>query len=233
VLLYKLTTGILPYTVEQISSFIAGDSYNLFPKFPRELNPEIPAGLEKLILKLLEKYPEDRFENNQAIISFINNIQMKQYPFSRKWSIVNNIKFSDYIIREDYSHQLLEYIPIIEEGNGKLIILIAGRGLGKTGILQLFRYHLLTDEYFIFDYECSKTNKDPFFALIKEFISYIKNNEKLKKDITRISSKLKEYLYESEEVATQKTQSEEELSNDYQTASNLIKHLRGQYTYPG
>jgi len=225
VLLYKLTTGILPYTVEQISSFIAGDSYNLFPKFPRELNPEIPAGLEKLILKLLEKYPEDRFENNQAIISFINNIQMKQYPFSRKWSIVNNIKFSDYIIREDYSHQLLEYIPIIEEGNGKLIILIAGRGLGKTGILQLFRYHLLTDEYFIFDYECSKTNKDPFFALIKEFISYIKNNEKLKKDITRISSKLKEYLYESEEVATQKTQSEEELSNDYQTASNFIKHL--------
>ncbi|MFC1888027.1 tetratricopeptide repeat protein, partial [Candidatus Cloacimonadota bacterium] len=225
VLLYKITTGILPYTIEQISSFITGDSYNLFPKFPRELNPEIPDGLEKLILRLLEKYPEDRFKDSQAIISYINNIQMKQYPFSLKWSIVNNIKFSDYIIREDYSHQLLEYIPIIQQGNGKLVVLIGGKGLGKTGILQLFRYHLLTDEFFIFDYECSYTHKDPFFALMKEFITYIKNNDKLKEDITSISSKLKEYLYKSEEDATDKVQSKEELNQDFITASNFISHL--------
>jgi len=225
VLLYKVTTGMLPYTIEQISSFIAGDSYNLFPKFPRELNPEIPDGLEKLILKLLEKYPEDRFENNQAIISYINKIQMKQYPFSRKWSIVNNIKFSDYIVREDYSHQLMEYLPIIKQGNGKLVVMIAGKGLGKTGVLQLFRYHILTDNYFIFDYECSYSNKDPFFALIKEFTSSIKNNKKLKKDINKISSKLKEYLYDSEEMATNKVQSKEELFRDFATASNFMKHL--------
>jgi signal transduction histidine kinase/serine/threonine protein kinase len=225
VLLYKLTTGILPYTIEQISSFITGDSYNLFPKFPREFNQDIPDGLEKLILKLLEKYPEDRFENNQEIISYINNIQMKQYPFSLKWSIVNNIKFSDYIIREDYSHQLLEYVPIIEQGNGKLVVVIGGKGLGKTGILQLFRYHLLTDKFFIFDYECSYSNKDPFFALMKEFISYIKNNDKLKQDINNISPKLREYLYKSEKTATEKIQSEEELNQDFVTASNFIRHL--------
>jgi signal transduction histidine kinase/tetratricopeptide (TPR) repeat protein/tRNA A-37 threonylcarbamoyl transferase component Bud32 len=225
VLLYKITTGILPYTIEQISSFITGDSYNLFPKFPRELNPEIPDGLEKLILKLLEKYPEDRFKDSQEIISYINKIQMKQYPFSLKWSIVNNIKFSDYIIREDYSHNLLEYIPIIKECNGKLVVVIGGKGLGKTGILQLFRYHLLTDEFFIFDYECSYSHKDPFFALMKEFITYIRNNDKLKKDITNISSKLKEYLYKSEEVATEKVQSKEELNQDFITAANFITHL--------
>ncbi len=131
VLLYKITTGILPYTIEQISSFITGDSYNLFPKFPRELNPDIPDGLEKLILKLLEKYPEDRFEDSREIISYINKIQIKQYPFSLKWSIVHNIKFSDYIVREDYSHQLLEYVPIIKGGNGKLVVIIGGKGLGK------------------------------------------------------------------------------------------------------
>ena len=80
---------------------------------------------------LLEKNPEDRFLNIENIISYINQIQFKKYPFSRKQSIVNNIKFSDYIVREDYSHQLLDYIPIISEGNGKLITLIAGRGAGK------------------------------------------------------------------------------------------------------
>ena len=169
VILYKITTGTLPYTIEQISDFMVGRQINLFPKFPRELNEEIPSGLEKLILKLLEKNPEDRFLNIENIIFYINQIQFKKYPFSRKQSIVNNIKFSDYIVREDYSHQLLDYIPIISEGNGKLITLIAGRGAGKNNVLSLFRYHLLTDEYYVFNYECSSTHKDPFFALIKEF----------------------------------------------------------------
>ena len=225
VILYKITTGILPYTVEQISGFIAGDSYNLFPKFPRELNPDIPEELEKLTLKLLEKTPEDRFENNESIISYINQIQIKQYPFSQKWSIVNNIRFSDYIVREDYSHQLLEYVPLVEQGNGKIIVLNAGTGLGKSNILALFRYHLLTDKYFIFDYKCSLKQKDPFFALIKEFHQYIASSEKFKTDISKISKKLKEYLFGSEDAATVTAQDEEELSIDFQSASNFIFHL--------
>ncbi len=84
---------------------------------------------------------------------------------------------------------------------------------------------MLTDEFFTFDYECSYSHKDPFFALMKEFISYIKNNDKLKKDITHISSKLKDYLYKSEEDASKKTQSKKELNQDFLTASNFITHL--------
>ncbi len=225
VILYKITTGTLPYTIEQISDFMVGRQINLFPKFPRELNEEIPSGLEKLILKLLEKNPEDRFLNIENIISYINQIQFKKYPFSRKQSIVNNMKFSDYIVREDYSHQLLDYIPIISEDNGKLITLIAGRGAGKNNVLSLFRYHLLTDEYYIFNYECSSHQKDPFFALIKEFYSSVENNEKLASDLSMISDKLKKYIFGSEEMAAMMDESDEELILDFETAANFVFHL--------
>ena len=225
VMLYKIVTGSLPYTVEQITGFIEGKRYNLFPKFPRELNPNIPSNLEKLILKLLERNSNDRFENCESIISYINKIQMRQYPFSQKWSIVNNISFSDYIVREDYAHQLLEYVPLIEKGNGKVIVISAGKGLGKTNALALFRYHLLTDDFYIFDYECGPKHKDPFFALIKEFYFAVENNKKLAEDLSDISTKLRKYLFESEEAADIKTQNKEDLSLDFKSASAFLFHL--------
>lgn len=225
VVLYKIVTGILPYSVEQISNFIAGRKFNLLPKFPRELNPDVPIDLEKLIMKLLERIPEDRFINCEQIIASINRTNFKQFKFSDSWSLINNIKSSDYIVREDYSHQLLGYIPMIEEGNGKIIILNAGRGLGKTGAFQLFRYHLLENKYLVFDYKCGPKNKDPFFALIKEFYHYIENNENLKKDLVKISQKLKEYLNFSVETADKIVQNKEELNLDFKSASSFIFHL--------
>jgi signal transduction histidine kinase/serine/threonine protein kinase len=224
-ILYKLTTGSLPYTVEQISAIMAGDHYNIFPKFPRELNPDIPEGLERLILKLLEKDPESRYENVESIITQINAIQLTKFPFSRRWSIVNTIQFSDYIVREDYSQQLLDYVPIVENGNGKIISLSAGKGLGKNNVLTLFRYHLLTDRYFIFDYECSEKHVDPFFALIKEFTKAAVNNQHLASDLKHISKKLQEYLYESEETATQIVQDKRDLELDFQSAIGFVTHL--------
>ncbi|MCF7792469.1 MAG: protein kinase [Candidatus Cloacimonetes bacterium] len=224
-ILYKMTTGTLPYTVEQISAIMAGDQHNLFPKFPRELNPDIPEGLEQLILKLLEKDPQDRFQNVEGIISHVNAIQVKKYPYSRRLSIVNMIQFSDYIVRENYAHQLLDYVPIMERGNGKIISLSAGKGLGKNNVLTLFRYHLLTDKYYIFDYECSPERVDPFFALIKEFYNAVDRDSQLASDLANISNKFKEYLFESEERSIKIEQNKEQLELDFQSASKFIYHL--------
>jgi signal transduction histidine kinase/tetratricopeptide (TPR) repeat protein len=225
VILYKLTTGTLPYTVEQIKNFMAGDQINLFPKFPRELNPTIPDGLERLILKLLERNPEDRFSDIESIISFINQIQLIQYPFSLGLTAANNIRYSDYFVRDDYAHKLLDYIPIVEHRNGKLIVLSAGRGAGKTNILSLMRYHLLTDEYFLYDYQCSPTQRDPFFALIKEYFYNIEKNPLVEKYKASMSEKMRQYLFDSEEKAASHQQTVEELRKDFDTVKNFVFEL--------
>ncbi len=228
VILYKLTSGTLPYTSEQLSALVAGRKLNILPKFPREINPEISEQIEKLILRLIEKNSEDRFKSIENIITYINSIQSQNYSFSSKWSIINRIKFSDYFVRDDYSHKLLDYVPIISKGNGKIISLSAGKGLGKNNVLTLFKYHLLTNEQFIFDYRCDSKHKDPFFALIKEFSVAAKQNKERLESLENISSKMKEYLFDSEEKATKKVQNKKELELDFQSASNFIFNLSAE-----
>src|SRR5690554_2282752 len=225
VTLYRVTTGTLPYTLEQLSDMITGSRSSLFPKFPRDINPAIPAKLEKLILKLLEKNREDRFSDARSIIAYVNRIQTHQYLFSLKFSLVNSIQNNSYLLRENYTHDLLDYIPLVEKHNGKVVVMSGEEGLGKDNILTLFRYHLLTNHYHLFDYTCSPSLKDPFFALIKEYLSYLENNRKLSKQLVKISDKLKKFLYESEEQATNLKENRKELVKDFSFAKEFIEAL--------
>ena len=226
VILYRLCTGSFPYNIDQINALLTGNQRYFIPTFPSELNKNIPLPLEKFILKLLERNPENRFHSSEEIISYINRIHHKEYSFSASWSLINSLRFNSYIVREKYSHQLMDYVPAVEAKNGKIISLIGGDGLGKDNILSLFRYHLLSGEYFLFDYSCTKTDHEAFFALIKEYIQSLGDSE-LQKDkvLSQISEKFKRYLFESEKDAKNVSQSVEELQIDFEIVKSLLLEL--------
>jgi serine/threonine protein kinase/signal transduction histidine kinase/Tfp pilus assembly protein PilF len=225
VILYKLTTGTLPFSTEEITNYITGKGNSFFPKFPRELNDQIPEEIEKLILKLLDMYPRNRFSSAANIVRYINRIQLKKYSFSPLQSVIDSIRFSSYFVRSDYAHRLIDYIPNVEENNGKVVVMIGGKGIGKNNLLSLFRYHLLEEKYFIFDYQCSARQQDPFFALIKEFYSYLMENRKLSSDHNKMSLKFKKFMYESEDEANTIESTENELELDFISARDILFQL--------
>jgi len=226
VILYRITTGAFPYTMDQINALITGSHQYFIPVFPSELNPEIPLALEKFILKLLEKNPENRFHTSEEIIGYVNRIQSKQYPFSLTWSMVNSLRFNSYIVRGKISHQLLDYLPAVCTGNGKTISILGGDGLGKDNILSLFKYHLLNGEYFLYDYTCTKTHHEAFFALIKEYLESLAPEQIQKSEkIQKISGKFHEYLFKSEHEAKNISQSAEELKLDFEIVKDLLIEL--------
>jgi signal transduction histidine kinase/serine/threonine protein kinase len=229
VMLYKITTGSFPFSVDQINSLITGAQQYFIPKFPSELNSEVPKSLEKFILRLLEKDPNNRFQSGEEIISYINRIQNKQYPFSLEWSLVNKLKFNSYISRESYCHQVLDYLDSVEASNGKLVSIIGGDGLGKDSILSLFRYHLLNNKYYLFDYSCSRQDHEPFFALIKEFMQSMPQEELSKYyNLSNISEKFKKYLFESITEAKRVSQNQTELQSDFESVKSLLLNLSEQ-----
>jgi len=62
VVMYFLATGQPPFVYRQpIKVMVAHASEQ--PRSPRELNPDIPEALEEIILRCLEKQPEDRFQD--------------------------------------------------------------------------------------------------------------------------------------------------------------------------
>ena len=223
VVIYRLMTGSFPFSLDQINALRSGSQQYFIPIFPSELNPDIPLPLEKLCLRLLERNPENRFRSSEEVIDYINRTASKNYEFSISWSLVNSLQFNSYMVREDYAHQLLDHLPLVEGGNGKVISLVGGEGLGKDNILSLFRYHILSGSYFIFDYTCTRTDHDAFFALIKEYLqSQTEQDIKKNKELGKISDKFRKYLFNSEQEAKGISQSKEELQADFGFARDLL-----------
>ncbi|MDP8232664.1 MAG: tetratricopeptide repeat protein, partial [Candidatus Zophobacter franzmannii] len=209
-----------------ISSLISGKQLHFFPKPPRELNSAIPIELEKFLLNFLSKNPEERFANAGLIIQFINSIQLKRFSYSQEWGIVNNLKFNSYIVRNNYSHQLMNYIPSIKDGNGKTVAIIGNKGLGKNNLLYLFKYHLLDGSVYLFDYSCGPQTLHPFYALIKEFHDFKSMSDKeFSKDLENISTNFEEYLYKANETVETRYKSVVDLRADFESAKNYVVHL--------
>ena len=158
VTLYRLTTGILPFSNEQIASIMSGSKNIFSPKFVCENNPFVPELLGKFIMQLIERDPKARFHNVQEAIEYVNkmaaltNNQKKNiYPFSHKFSLLQSFKADSYIIRDNYVTLLKDYAKLIGKKNGKLITLIGSDGIGKDSILTLFKYHMLNQNFTIYD----------------------------------------------------------------------------------
>jgi serine/threonine protein kinase/tetratricopeptide (TPR) repeat protein len=66
VVLYEMATGRRPFTAE-IAPQLIDDILNRPAELPRQVNPKLSLKLEEIILKCLEKDPEDRYQSAKEI----------------------------------------------------------------------------------------------------------------------------------------------------------------------
>lgn len=76
VMLYEMLTGTLPFKAESPVA-VAMMQVNEKPVQPREINPQIPIGLEQIVLKAMSKKPDERFNcaasMERALEYFVKN----------------------------------------------------------------------------------------------------------------------------------------------------------------
>lgn len=77
VTMYEMATGKLPFVADSPVSVAIMQVKNT-PRPPRELNPNIPVGLEQIILGAMEKNPDNRFQSASQMLRHI--AQMKSNP---------------------------------------------------------------------------------------------------------------------------------------------------------
>lgn len=73
-MLYELATGELPFTGETPLSVVL-QQINDDPVPPREINPDIPVGLEQIILCAMSKKPSERFQDAEIMLDFVMQLQ--------------------------------------------------------------------------------------------------------------------------------------------------------------
>jgi Protein kinase domain len=83
IILYEIFTGKVPFTGESAIS-VGFQQIRDEPLPPSEVNPNIPAELDKVILKALQKHPADRFATVSEMRSKLEEIFQMARPVSGK-----------------------------------------------------------------------------------------------------------------------------------------------------
>lgn len=73
-MMYEMATGQLPFTADTPVS-VALKQVNDTPQPPRELNPYIPVGLEQIILRAMQKAPEDRYQSATEMLDQLQKLR--------------------------------------------------------------------------------------------------------------------------------------------------------------
>ncbi len=74
VLMYELSCGELPFSGDTPVS-IAYKHVNEIPRHPREIKPDMPQGLDQIIMRAMEKSPEMRYQSAKQMLTHITALK--------------------------------------------------------------------------------------------------------------------------------------------------------------
>jgi len=174
---YEMLTGELPFKssdpMELIHSHIAR-----VPSSPRDLNPSIPVVLSRIILKLLSKTPEERYQNGFGLMA---DLQLCLERIDKKGEIADfEIGLRDisskFIIpqmiygREKEIVSLMSAFERTSKGTCELMIVAGHPGIGKSALINEVHKPITAKRgYFISGkYEQFRKNV-PYNAIIQAF----------------------------------------------------------------
>ncbi len=135
IVMYECLTGSRPFTGDSILGIVHKIT-SADPKPISELNTEVSNRLEQIIMKCIEKRPDDRFQNCVDLISAINNTStavVKKFDEKKVVKIApfkkNRVGFPKWIIKPlitvaliFFTYFALDYLEIINYEMGELSV---------------------------------------------------------------------------------------------------------------
>lgn len=142
--LYELITGSKPFETKDILEMIHSHIARV-PKSPHEKNPSIPISISNIIMKLLYKNAEDRYQSSFGINhdlkkaledlkdnSVISDFNIGQKDISEKFEIPQKLYG-----RENEIKTLLNGFDIVcEEGDSRMLMISGFSGIGKSALVH-------------------------------------------------------------------------------------------------
>ncbi len=143
IVLYEISTGSTPYTNTDFLELMH-HHLTMLPKPPQELNPQIPGTISNIILKCLEKIPEERYFSSYGLI---NDLQRCLTAFKKNGVIPEftpgqNDVYDVFRIpqhlygREQELTALTHAFDYICQGNSECMMIGGYSGVGKTSLVE-------------------------------------------------------------------------------------------------
>jgi serine/threonine-protein kinase len=136
VIMYELWTGVNPFERESVGATLAAHMTESPPRL-REKNPHLPPVLEAICLRCLEKNPEDRFPNMEAVELALEQPHRYMERLAKEMGRLSDGEAARYRLRE------AKTINIQRDSSGKSLITLrqmrASRAVlfGGAGVVLL------------------------------------------------------------------------------------------------
>jgi PAS domain S-box-containing protein len=178
---YELLTGQLPFdttdSMELVHSHIAKH-----PIPPHEINPRIPPVISGIVMKLMAKNAEDRYQSAHGLKIDLEECQ-------RQWQQAEQIEFfllgqqdiSDKFQipqrlygREEEINILLDGFERVSQGTGELMLVTGYSGIGKSVLVQEIYKPITKQRGYFISGKFDQYQKDiPYVSLVQAFRSLV------------------------------------------------------------
>ncbi len=160
VMLYEMLTGKLPFNGSDAVS-VAIMHLQADPRPPREINPDIPAGLEEIIMQAMQKEPSNRYQSAAEMLADIN--EFKRDPnvtFEYKYMVEDSA--TRYLDAINNSRRMQEEIESNNHEKSPVIPVLAGIAVAFITI-TLVMVWLVLDESGLFERNEMTSGQVPMF----------------------------------------------------------------------
>ncbi|MFC1631443.1 protein kinase [Candidatus Omnitrophota bacterium] len=172
IMVYEITTGKLPFMGKTILEIIKKHIEER-PLAPRKIRKNIPEALEKVILKLLAKNPDNRYQTTAELINDLIKItgedEFEETIEQRK----SYLSCSELIGREKEMQRLKEFFRLSKKDKGQGIFIAAPAGTGKSRLIQDFQLDVQLDGVPFVQGKCFEQGMLPYQPITEAFKSLL------------------------------------------------------------
>lgn len=138
IILYRFVTGNFPFHADSIDSMVY-QHVAVIPKDPTEYNPAIPEFVSQLIIKLLSKDPDKRYQTTNELINDIDMFLASNSADThmRDEDLIQTMdQRSKLLSRKNELAQLRNYYTKALDGPGKFCLINGSLGCGKSDLIS-------------------------------------------------------------------------------------------------
>jgi len=181
-LMYEMLTGVLPCASVNVMTTIYCHLASEV-EAPTQLNPRIPNMVSSIVLKLIEKNAQNRYQSTQGIsgdlLNCINQVKrtgtITDFPLAED-DFLEQISFNGKMYDRDAELDfLLQEYACAAEGSKRVVFIGGDSGLGKTELTnELFRSIPADDFSFIKGKFDQQEKHQPYSAFIQAFEDFVR-----------------------------------------------------------
>jgi serine/threonine protein kinase/tetratricopeptide (TPR) repeat protein len=171
IILFELLTSKVPFSSDD-PLILRSDHLEKIVPSPSTYRPDLPQALDSLVLKLLEKKPEDRFQNISELKDELSKIVLFPAWRSGSTSYLNRIYGGKMLDREREFETLKEALDESPVNGGRLYLIEGEMGIGKSTLLKHLKKEAQLEGSLFVQVDCIREETHPLQP-VRELFSRI------------------------------------------------------------